>query len=90
MNPLTAFFKLVSRLGPDIKILNSNNPKPGDVVKNMAKEIREELVNLKSDDIANVRVEDWWMTSSEYEAKYCQLEFEKKMGVLPPPRKKYE
>jgi len=66
------------------------NNVPGKVVQSMSPEQREALSSLTSDQLSNIRVEEYWTTSPDYEAKLEALELEKKMGIQPPPRKKYE
>lgn len=90
MKPIETLLNLVDRLIVNLKGTNARNPKPGDLIKGMSAEKREELSQLKSDDIAHVRVDESWMMSAEYENKLKALEFEKKMGIQPPSRKKYE
>lgn len=65
---------------------------PGKMVESLSPELREALSQLKSDDLApnKLRVEEYWMMGPAYEKKVSDLDFEKNLGIQPPPRKKYE
>lgn len=88
-NPIDAFHDLIARI---IFSDRWRNKGPGKVVESMPAEDREALSQLKSDDIApeKARVEDYWMMGQDWEDKRKLLEYEEKMGIKPPPRKKYE
>jgi hypothetical protein len=90
MKPIDAFFSLISRVL--ISDRWRRNKEPGKVVESMPVEQREALSQLKSDDISpdKLRAEDYYMMGDDYENKLKMLEFEKKLGIQPPPRKKYE
>jgi hypothetical protein len=63
---------------------------PGEIIKTSSPEIREALSKLKSEDIApdKIRNEDcWW--GDDYQNRQLVLDFEKKLGIQPPLRKKY-
>jgi hypothetical protein len=64
---------------------------PGAVVEHASAEERAALKELKSSDIepGKLRIESYWMMGSDWEDKRKVLEFEKKCGIQPPPRKKY-
>lgn len=88
-NPIEVFHNLIAQL---IFTDRWRNKGPGKVVESMSSEDREALSHLKSEDISpeKARVEDYWMMGSDWEDKQKLLEHEKKMGIEPPPRKKYE
>lgn len=93
MNPIDAFYRLLAR----ITLLDRwRNKGPGKVVESMPPEVREALTNLKSDELTvdQIRPKDYEMMGPDYyttdpHSKLQLLEFEKKLGVQPPPRKKY-
>jgi hypothetical protein len=67
------------------------NKGPGKVVENATDEERVALSNLTSEEVGKqLRVEEYWMIGSDHEAKSKMLELEKKLGIQPPPRKKYD
>jgi len=91
MKPFDAFSRLFGGIFLLDKWRRPENRKPGKVVESMSPEIREALSNLKSDEIGpNLRVEDYNMMGDDYERKHEMLEFDKKLGFKPPPRKKYD
>lgn len=92
MKPIEAFLALINRVMFTGLWKRPERSAPGKVVESMSLEQREALSKLKSDDIApdKLRVKDYWMMGPDYEKKVSALDFEKNMGIKPPPRKKYE
>ena len=88
-NPIDIFHKLVEYLLFRDRFRNKG---PGKVVESLSQEDREILSQLKSDDISpeKARVEVYHMMGDDWEDKRKLLEYEEKMGIQPPPRKKYE
>lgn len=80
-----------SRQNPS-KLRNGEvDSKPGDMLKKLSEKEREELSNLKSENIdSQLRVEKYYMMNQSYDCKQELLEFEKSIGIKPLPRKKYE
>jgi hypothetical protein len=90
MKSLDAFARLLSKIITDGGA-RYRHLGPGKVVERMSDEDRKALSQLTSDQInTNLRVEDYWMTGTDYEIKCQALKFEKELGIQPPPRKKYE
>jgi hypothetical protein len=92
MKPIDAFQRLISSILLLDRWKRPENKAPGRVVESMPPEIREGLSNLKSDEIGGdkVRVEDYYTMGDDWETRQKLLEIEKKMGIQPPPRKKYD
>lgn len=94
MKPIDAFYNLIGR----ITLLDKwRNKGPGKVVESMPPEAREALSNLKSEELAvdQVHPKDWEMMGPDYHStdphgRLQLLEYEKKLGIKPPPRKKYD
>lgn len=86
--PMDAFFSLLDRI---IFTDRWRKKGPGKVVESMPDEAREALSQLKSSDISGdkVRVEDYDMVGKNWEGSQKLLEFERKLGIKPPARKKY-
>ena len=92
IKPLEAFWILLERITWGDRYRRQEKYKaPGKVVEGMSPEHREALSQLKSDDLApdKVRVEEYWMKGPVYDKQVKILEFEKSLGIEPPPRKKY-
>jgi len=91
MKPIDAFLKLINRFIMSDAARRWKDRGPGKAVEAMSPEDRAALSQLKSDEIGpDVRVEDYWMMGTEYEARLSKLQEEKDFGVEPPPRKKYD
>jgi hypothetical protein len=55
-------------------------PGPGQILERLPECIREELRNLKSEDIAGVRIEPWMGSETREEAWQRQIEAEARKG----------
>jgi len=90
MKPVDYLNDIIDRI-PFMKEMWKRSYGPGRIIEKYSAEVREELSQLKSDDIANVRAADHCdLASDEYNDKQRLMEYEKNLGIQPPPRKKYE